>query len=248
MQVVMDQIPVLPPPPPLADIDRSALFLDFDGTLVGIADTPDAILVPGDLGARLGLLSQKLNGRLALISGRAVDDLGRHLGDMSFARAGSHGMARYGRDGILRGDEPLPIPPQVNDALRDFAAREGVMFEAKPHGGALHFRIRPEAMDAVNRFAEELALKFGMSVKVGKQVTEVVHRGADKGEAVRAFMRDAEFFDSTPIFVGDDVTDEDGFTAVADLGGFGVIVGDRRPTAARYQLASVAEVHQWLGL
>jgi trehalose 6-phosphate phosphatase len=244
----MDHSPVLPPPPPLAEIDRPALFLDFDGTLVGIAETPDAILVPGDLAARLGALTQRLDGRLALVSGRAVDDLGRHLGPMAFARAGSHGMARYGADGVPMGDEPVPIPPEVNNALRAFAAREGVMFEAKPHGGALHFRGRPESMGAVNRFAEELALTHGLSVKIGKQVTEVVHRGADKGGAVHAFMNDAEFAGATPVFVGDDLTDEDGFAAVAGFGGFGVIVGDRWPTAARYRLASVAEVHHWLAL
>src|SRR5690606_20050930 len=119
-------------------------FLDFDGTLVGIAETPDAILVPGDLAARLGALGQRLDGRLALVSGRAAGDLEQHLGAMAFARAGSHGMARYGADGALRGDEPASIPPEVNDALREFAAREGIMFEAKPHGGALHFRMRPE--------------------------------------------------------------------------------------------------------
>jgi trehalose 6-phosphate phosphatase len=244
----MDCSPVLAPPPPLAKIDRPALFLDFDGTLVGIAETPDAIRVPRDLAARLGSLAQRLDGRLALISGRAVDDLGRHLGEMAFARAGSHGMARYGADGALLGDEPAQIPPEVNDALRAFADREGVMFEAKPHGGALHFRVRPESVGAVNRFAEELALAHGLSVKIGKQVTEVVHRGADKGGAVRTFMGDPDFAGATPVFIGDDLTDEDGFAAVADLGGFGVIVGDRRPTAARYRLASVAEVHHWLAL
>lgn len=244
----MDQTSVLASPPPLADVERPALFLDFDGTLVGIADTPDAILVPSDLGARLGALAQQLDGRLALISGRGLDDLGRHLGSMTFARAGSHGMDRYGADGALRGAEPQVIPPEVNQALQDFADREGVLFEAKPHGGALHFRMKPESMEVVNRFAEELALAHGLSVKFGKQVCEVVHRGADKGSAVRAFMADPEFAGSTPVFVGDDVTDEDGFEAANGLGGFGIIVGDRGPTLARYRLASVGDVYQWLAL
>ncbi len=244
----MDPSPMLPPPPPLSQIANPALFLDFDGTLVGIADTPDAIHVPGDLAARLGLLAQRLEGRLALVSGRAVDDLGRHLGTMEFARAGSHGVARYDSEGTLLGDEPTPIPPEVDAALRNFADREEVMYEAKPHGGALHFRVRPERMEAVNRFAEELALAHGLSLKIGKQVTEVVRPGADKGGAVRAFMADSDFAGAVPVFVGDDLTDEDGFVAVTDMGGFGVIVGDRRATAAHYRLASVAEVHHWLAL
>ena len=94
----MDHFPVLSPPPPLADIDKPALFLDFDGTLVGIAETPDAILVPRDLAARLGSLGQRLDGRLALISGRAVDDLGRHLGAMAFAPRGDDAAPRLANE------------------------------------------------------------------------------------------------------------------------------------------------------
>jgi trehalose 6-phosphate phosphatase len=237
-------------PPPLAELDRPALFLDFDGTLVAIADTPDAISVPGDLASRLGVLSQRLDGRLALISGRAAGDLERHLGAMPFARAGSHGLDRYTADGaeLGPGPGPEPIPHDASAALQAFAERDGLLYEAKPHGGALHYRAAPELADAVHHFAENLARAHGLSVKLGKCVVELVQPGADKGAAVRAFMDDADFAGATPVFVGDDLTDEDGFAAAERLGGFGVLVGARRPTAARYRLASVAAVHQWLAL
>jgi trehalose 6-phosphate phosphatase len=244
----MDHPSSLPSPPPLGEIAEPAVFVDFDGTLVAIAATPDAILVPGDLAARLGALAARLEGRLALVSGRATGDLERHLGSLPFARAGSHGSERFTADGEELGAAPEPIPADAVAALRAFAGHPGILYEAKPLGGALHYRAAPELAPAVNELAEGLAHEHGLSVKLGKCVTELVRPGADKGAAVRAFMADDDFAGALPVFVGDDLTDEDGFAAAADLGGFGVLVGDARPTSARYRLASVTEVHHWLAL
>jgi trehalose 6-phosphate phosphatase len=239
---------LLPAPPPLAEIERPALFLDFDGTLVAIADTPDAIHVPGDLATQLGELADRLGGRLALVSGRATGDLERHLGAMPFARAGSHGLDRYTADGEELGASPKPIPAAASAELEAFAERDGLLYEAKPHGGALHYRSAPELAHEVNELAEVLAAAHGLSVKLGKCVTELVRPGADKGAAVRAFMADDDFSGALPVFIGDDLTDEDGFAAAADLGGFGIVVGERPSTLARYRLASPIEVHEWLHL
>jgi trehalose 6-phosphate phosphatase len=85
-------------------------------------------------------------------------------------------------------------------------------------------------------------------VKRGKYVVELVPPGADKGTAVRAFMSEPPFAGTRPVFVGDDVTDEDGFTAAAALGGFGVLVGYPRPTAAEYGFVDPSSVTAWLGL
>jgi trehalose 6-phosphate phosphatase len=244
----MDHAPHLPPPPPLGEVEGPALFLDFDGTLVAIAATPDAIHVPGDLAERIGALAERLDGRLALVSGRATGDLERHLGSLPFARAGSHGMARFTADGEELGPPAEPIPEEASAALQAFAERPGILYEAKPHGGALHYRAAPDLAHEANHLAEALAKRHGLSVKLGKCVTELVRPGADKGAAVHAFMDDEDFAGALPVFVGDDLTDEDGFVAAADMGGFGVLVGDPRPTAARYRLATVADVHHWLDL
>lgn len=239
-------------PPPLAELEaagRVALFLDFDGTLVEIAPTPEAIHVPEGLAAKLESLSRRLSGRLALVSGRSTANIAAHLGAAAIARAGSHGAERIAADGARLGEEPPAFPADVEREMRGFAEEHGgVEYEAKSHGGALHYRAAPTLEDAVVAFAERQALLHGLWVKLGKRVVELVNRGADKGGAVRAFMGEEPFVGALPVFVGDDLTDEDGFRAVGELGGFGVIVGARAGTLARHSLGSPAKVLEWLEL
>lgn len=247
----MDRSDALLPPPPLASLAgeaRLALFLDFDGTLVELAATPDAIAVPEGLARRLADLSESLDGRLALVSGRALVDVERHLPGLAVARAGSHGAARKLADGGWLGEEPQGLPTAAVEALQAFAEREGVLYESKTHGGALHYRSAPQRGEAVLALARDLAERHDLAVKTGKAVVELVRPGADKGGAVRAFMVEAPFAGAQPWFVGDDVTDEDGFAACSELGGGGVLVGDREGSAAHFALANVAQTLEWLGL
>jgi trehalose 6-phosphate phosphatase len=85
-------------------------------------------------------------------------------------------------------------------------------------------------------------------VQGGKNVVELVSRGANKGAAVEALMATEPFAGARPVFIGDDLTDEAGFEACLALGGTAIIVGDRTPTAAAYRLPDVTTVHDWLGL
>ncbi|GAA0280698.1 trehalose-phosphatase [Alteraurantiacibacter aestuarii] len=225
-----------------------ALFLDFDGTLVEIAPTPDAIEVPQALAARLHDLAARLEGRLGLISGRGIADIESHLGPLQIARAGSHGIDRRLPDGTPLGGQPLAFPRSVSDELQAFACANGFSLESKPHGAALHYRARPELEGQGLAFAQDLAGRHQLLLKRGKCVIELVHPGADKGGAVRAFMQDDMFAGSRPLFIGDDVTDEDGFAAVLEFGGTGILIGDREPTLAQYRLADPAQLYQWLGL
>ncbi|WP_126172487.1 trehalose-phosphatase [Altericroceibacterium xinjiangense] len=225
-----------------------ALFLDFDGTLVDLAATPDGIQIPEQLSDRLGRLRDTLGGRLALVSGRAVTDLERHLGPLTIARAGSHGAARMRADGSRIGEDAQALPPAVNAELAHFAQSAGFDLESKDHGAALHYRRDPSLEQRGLDFVHDLADRHELAVKRGKFVIELVHRGADKAGAVRAFMAEPPFAGATPVFIGDDVTDEDGFAAAEALGGFGIVVGDRTPTRARYRLDSPQAVHDWLAL
>lgn len=226
---------------------RVALFLDFDGTLVDIAASPDAVILPQRLCERLERLSQRLGGALALVSGRSIENLQNFLGPLAVHLAGSHGGDVRAPDGTaLRNGEPVPAP--VAEALSRFAAANGLLYEGKPHGAALHYRARPELEPVACDFAAELAKAHGLATKAGKCVIELVWPGADKGGAVNLLAARAPFAGAMPVFIGDDVTDEDGFAACNRLGGFGIAVGERASAGARYHLATVKDVHTWLEL
>ncbi|MBT0668361.1 trehalose-phosphatase [Novosphingobium profundi] len=237
----------LPPPAPLRLNARTALFLDFDGTLVEIADHPDAVFVPDTLGETIHALARALEGRLALVSGRAIDALEAMLGPLEVAIAGSHGGEF--RPAGAREAEALaePLPAHVLERLSSFARANGDMLvEPKPHSVAVHYRRHPGALTGLLACAEEIARSEGIAMKHGKQVVELVMPGSDKGSAVRAFMQRPEFQGTSPFFVGDDVTDEDAFEAVGSLEGAGVLVGPLRATAAHWRLPDVDAVHAWL--
>lgn len=247
----MARRPSLPSPPPLAELLAAgphSLFLDFDGTLVGIAPKPGDIDVPTDLNARLHRLRDRMEGRLALVSGRALDDLETHLGEVRIARAGSHGASRFLADGSRLGDAPSGLPEEAVDDLRAYARENALLYETKSHGGALHFRGQPEKADATLAFATDVAARYELDVTSGKGVAELVRPGANKGAALDAFMAVDPFGGSVPIFIGDDVTDEHGMAAAIECAGFGIAVGERKSEAARYHLHDVEAVHNWLNL
>jgi len=241
----------LPEPPKLSVLKRDrpiALFLDFDGTLVELAATPDAIDVPHDMRAKLRALSQVLKGRLALVSGRSIADLETHLGHLNVAVAGSHGADCRLASGQALGEIPQGISAEARASLNKFSQKEGLDLEEKSHGAALHFRSQPGKERVAHDFASALADNHGLAVKTGKCVVELVESGADKGAAVNAFMNDRLFADAAPWFIGDDITDEDGFRACQDRGGGGILVGEREETRAGHALADVTAVRQWLGI
>jgi trehalose 6-phosphate phosphatase len=239
-------------PPPLGALAQDgsiALFLDFDGTLVPIADTPDGIAVPQGLGAMLERLAARHGDRLAVISGRSISDIRSHVGTPSIAMAGSHGAERCDRDGSPIGAAPAALSDVVIQALTTFAhGHPGVEQERKDHGGALHYRAAPEMEDEVHTFLSALADTHGLSIKRGKCVVEITGQGASKADAVDIFMAEERFANAMPVFLGDDVTDEDGFAACERHGGYGIQIGVRDPTRARYRLADPQAVHAWLGL
>jgi trehalose 6-phosphate phosphatase len=157
-------------------------------------------------------------------------------------------LSRFSAARQRLGAEPAPLPQGVFEAFTEFAAGTGLHLETKAYGAALHYRADPSLAERAEAFAGSLAEEHGLMVKRGKYVVELVPHGADKGAAVRAFMGEAPFTGARPVFVGDDVTDEDGFEAAGQFGGFGELVGRRNVTAARYGLPDPAAVIRWLGL
>ena len=239
---MIDEVDASPP----ALKSDSALFLDFDGTLVEIADTPESIRVPSNLSTLLDRLADRLSGRIAVISGRSIRDLERHLGRSSLALSGSHGLELRLPGGF---DVPVAAPAWLEDArlqIAEFAASHGLIVEEKPASIAVHFRQAPARERDVADFLDMLARSRGLTVQHGKMVSELRPTGADKGDALRRLMAEPLFASARPLFVGDDLTDEDGFAAAAALGGGGILVGPRRATAARWRLDDVPAVLRWL--
>jgi trehalose 6-phosphate phosphatase len=233
--------------PPVELLSDASLFLDFDGTLVELAARPDSVRVDARLAALMERLRDKLDGRVAVITGRGAGQVRALFDAPQFTVAGSHGLEFHYPDGrnVL-----APRPDTLDLALAEmqaFAAeRAGLLVEDKPLGAALHFRCSPDAEADCIVLAQALAARHGLHLQTGKMMIELRAGGGDKGEALRRLMGSPEMAGTMPVFLGDDDTDEPGFIAAALLGGAGVLIGDERPTAARYRLSGVAAVLDWL--
>lgn len=228
---------------------NASLLLDFDGTLVDLVDRPDAVVADLPLKALLDRLAGTFEGRIALVSGRSIAQLFGFFGNAltRFGFVGSHGAEI--QVGVQR---VAPVRPAALDAVERamrsaFGQEEGIIVEPKSLGVALHYRLAPMAEAKVRNLASELAEASGLMIQEGKMMIELRASGHDKGTGIVDLMAHAPFFGTRPIFIGDDLTDEAGFAAAERLGGFGVLVGAERPTAARYRLGDVAAVRHWLG-
>ena len=243
-----------------------ALFLDIDGTLLDLAPHPERVVVPADLPGRLRRLSRALDGALALVSGRPLagidrlfprelDAVGTHgaewrLNDRTEVLAlpgvgdkgGGKGGDRGGDSGLLRGG-PAAGP------LARLERLPGVWLEAKPRGLAIHYRQAPEWAETTRDLARALLVALGPAYRLqaGKEVLEILPAQASKGAGIRRLMALPPYRGRTPVFAGDDLTDEDGFAAVNALGGLSIRVGTGDGTQARYRLATPAALRDWLG-
>jgi trehalose 6-phosphate phosphatase len=226
---------------------EAALFIDLDGTLAAIAERPEDVVAEPYRTGLLRLLERALGGRLVIVSGRPIDDIDRILENAVTSVAGVHGLERRGPSGKFESAEPHPQLDRVRTILESFAkSRPALHLEFKALGVALHYRQAPQAGREVLNVARRLAWATGLKLQEGRMVVELRSPGADKGDAVREFMKLPPFRMGTPIFVGDDITDEDGFAAAQELDGIGVLVGNWRDTKANAQLQGVQDVLAWL--
>ncbi|MBD8566758.1 trehalose-phosphatase [Oxalobacteraceae sp. CFBP 8763] len=219
-----------------------ALFLDFDGTLVDIAPLPDQVIVTDMLHAALPLLQTRLQGRLALVSGRPINELDKLLAPLTFPAAGVHGMERRGVDGVVR-CLTAPDFDLVRQTAQGLAARHPDLWVEEKHGAlALHFRQAPE-LQALCTDAMRVAVDAspGLLLMEGKMIVEVKSNAVSKGTAIRDFLADAPFAGYRPLFIGDDTTDEAGFAQVQSIGGIGLKVGPG-PTVAQCRIASAEQL------
>ncbi len=236
----------LPPPPPL-HIQAVALFLDLDGTLAAFESRPELVGASQRRTALLKGLQAVLCGRLAILSGRTLDDIDCIVEGAVPAAGGVHGLQRRSADGAVVNQPPHPAVDAAEGELKTFAgAASGLLVERKPQSVALHYRNAPALGDQALALAEAIAVRTGLVLQRGDMVAELRTPGSNKGDALTAFMAEAPFRGARPVMVGDDFTDEAGFVAARALGGFGVLVGPQRRTDAQYRLEDVPAVMAWL--
>jgi len=233
-----------------APSSRWALFLDVDGTLIDIAEAPDKVVTDRRLAEILSDLAGMLGGAVALVSGRRIETLDHLFAPVRLPAAGLHGLERRDADGATtRAATRGAALGAVRNAFRAFAgAHPGVLIEDKEMTIALHYRGAPDRGDDAIALATKLIAEDGSGLKIqrGKMVVEIRPDGPDKGSVIETFMAEPPFAGRIPVFVGDDVTDEDGFEAVNRMGGQSVRVGRNGMTAARSRVDGVDDLLRWL--
>lgn len=234
----------LPPPEP-----GWAYFFDIDGTLVDLAEAPASAHLDPAFRELVEGLYRRTAGGVALISGRPIGDIDRLFAGLRFPAAGQHGIERRDAAGrISRHAVPSRELDGARRRLGEAAAQHpGLLLEDKGFSLALHYRRVPRLAGYAHRLVRSVGARLGAryGVQAGKRVVEVKPAGKDKGVAVLEFMQEEPFRGRTPVFVGDDVTDEYGFATVNRLHGLSVKVGPG-PTAARWRLRDVRAVREWL--
>lgn len=237
--------PALPPAP---SVDW-AYFLDVDGTLIDLADTPDAVHVDAALLQLIARLHRASGGAVALISGRAIADLQQRLGKLRLPLAGQHGLERRDAAGRLWIQAaPQAAKSAIKEALAPVLARHpGLLLEDKGLTLALHYRRAPHLAAYALRLMDRLAdaAGAGLELQRGKCVAELKPAGIDKGTALAAFLAQPPFKGRRPVFIGDDRNDEHGFAEVNKLHGISIKVG-KGASCARFRLPDVAAVRRWL--
>lgn len=238
------------PPPPLPDAGaRWAILLDVDGTLLDFADDPLAVRPDTALLGLLHALHRKLDGALALVSGRKLADLDRMFGASHWAGAGLHGLQLRHADGSRRDVVVAPAhQARMHDVAHTLAARfDGVQLEDKHMAVALHCRRAPALLPALREAATAAMTHLpGYELQPGNLVLEFKPAGMDKGRAVLELLQRAPFAGRRPVYLGDDLTDEHAFARINAQGGLSVRIGMREPSLAAFTLPGPAAAEAWL--
>ncbi len=234
-------------PPRTLNLEGTALFLDIDGTLVPLAPRPEDVRPDSRRTKLMMRLNQKLDGRLAVVSGRSLSDIDHILESCVTPVAAVHGLVRRNAHGVVGQAAAHPGLKIVREAFATFARQDkGLLIEDKGLSLTLHYRLAPQYGDEVCTLAGDLAAMTGLTYQAGDMVAELRTPGASKGDSIRAFMTEHPFAGAKPVFVGDDLTDEHGFFAARTLGGYGILVGPQRKTTASYWMPSVDATLSWL--
>jgi trehalose 6-phosphate phosphatase len=237
-------------PPLPEDLQKVAILLDVDGTLLDFAPTPREVFVPHSLRESLARLMEHTNGAVAFVSGRPVPELDLIFSPLQLPAIGGHGAEIR----LVPGERPKPprLPPLDPDVKRRFAtvaeAGPGIVLEDKGYSLALHYRLAPDKERLVHEAAAGICASLKdapLELLPGKLVMEIKQRGTTKATAVRELMTYPPFSGRRPIFLGDDVTDLGVFAIMPDFDGVGVSVG-RTVAGVDFWFEQPADVRRWI--
>jgi trehalose 6-phosphate phosphatase len=232
------------------DLEKSAILLDVDGTIVDFAPTPREVWVPADLRDILARLTEQTDGAMALVSGRPIADLDLIFAPLLLTAIGGHGAEfRLVNDGQTEHRRPMLIDARLKRELAAIAELgPGIIVEDKGYSLALHYRLAPERGDQIrNAVAKIAAMHASEHIEVlpGKYVVEVKPKGFNKATGVRALMTRPPFAGRVPIFIGDDTTDEPAFEIMSEFKGIAFSVG-RKASGATASFEAPQDVRAWL--
>lgn len=233
---------------PLGDAPL-ALFLDVDGTLLDLAARPEDVVTPAGLVSTLAEAERKLGGALALISGRSIDDIDGLFAPLRLRVSGVHGAEiRFHPDASIAPTVAADLPLSLLDALRRAVEPfPGVFVENKRFSFTVHYRLAPAAEGPLRTIVKQLvdSLPIAVVTMDAHCAIEIKSPCFDKGGAIAAFLTTSTFRGRTPIFIGDDTTDESGFALVSARGGLAYSVGRPRPGAIG-AFSGPEAVREWL--
>jgi trehalose 6-phosphate phosphatase len=237
-------------PLPCANLRDIAVLLDIDGTILDIAPTPGAVIVPASLRQTLMRLSRETGGALALVSGRSLDDIDLLFAPLRLPAIGGHGAeVRSSPHDAVETEHAHPLDGGLRDRLAELAlGAPGVLVEDKGYSLAVHYRLAPEQEGRVKKAVAAIKADWPeqpIEILPGKSVVEIKPAGFHKGAAIRELMQHEPFAGRRPIFVGDDTTDESAFAVMPEFNGIGFSVGRHVPGTA-YCFAGPSEVRRWL--
>ncbi len=227
-----------------------ALLLDIDGTLVDLADRPDAVSLDPGLMALLDSLQAVLQGALALVSGRSIAFIDHLFSPRQYPAAGMHGLEMRAAPGrAVEIFEDVTLPAGARDAIRSMvAARPGIMIEDKGRTLALHYAADFTGRATLEQSLENVARIHAprWTVQPGRRVLELRPSTVDKGLACERLMAHPSFAGRSPVIIGDDITDLHAFAYARRAGGLAVSVDERIAHAADVRLETPADARAWL--
>jgi trehalose 6-phosphate phosphatase len=236
---------------------KPAIFLDYDGTLTPIVPRPEDAVISDEMKNILKKVAEKFT--VAIVTGRDKEDVENLVGLDELIYAGSHGYIITGPDGLFMehpdSDKILPKLDEIEKVVHEKLKKktEGTQVDRKRYAIGLHFRnARPEDEKVVYEIVDEILEKYpGHKKGEGKKIVEIKPDiDWHKGKAVEWIMDALELSDRDdvmPVFIGDDITDEDAFKALRGKG-IGILVGGHgQKTAADYALKNVFQVREFFG-